>query len=56
MQSGSSTATFSGPSGAASAVAPRKSMRGGWRRESKIKASTLIRLLYERPIRHRKWI
>ena len=32
MQSGNSAATSSGPSGAASAVAPRKSMRGCWRK------------------------
>ena len=33
MQSGNSAATSSGPSGAASVVAPRKSMRGCWRKE-----------------------
>ena len=32
MESGNSAATSSGPSGAASAVAPRKSMRGCWRK------------------------
>lgn len=37
MQSGNSAATSSGPSGAASAVAPRKSMRGCWRRGELIK-------------------
>ena len=37
MQSDNSAATSSGPSGAASAVAPRKSMRGCWRRGALIK-------------------
>lgn len=32
MQSGNSAATSSGLSGVASAVAPRKSMRGCWRK------------------------
>ena len=36
MQSGNSAATSSGPSGAASAAAPRKSIRGCWRKGSEI--------------------
>ncbi len=32
MEFGNSAATSSGPSGSACAVAPRKSMRGGWRK------------------------
>jgi hypothetical protein len=33
MESGNSAATSSGPSGAASAAALKKSMRGCWRKE-----------------------
>lgn len=32
MDSGNSAATFVGPSGAVNAVAPRRSMRGCWRK------------------------
>ena len=39
MLSGNSAATSSGPSGAASAVAPRKSMRGCWRKEIEVRFS-----------------
>ena len=36
MQSGNSAVTSSGPSGAASVVAPKKTMRGCWRRKSEV--------------------
>jgi len=42
MQSGSSAATSFGPSGAASAVVPRKSMRECWRRGGDIKENKSI--------------
>lgn len=46
MGSGNSAATSSGPSGAASAVAPRKSMRGCWRGgESEVVRENIIKVL-----------
>lgn len=44
MQSGNSAATSSGPSGAASAVAPRKNMKGCWRKgvRSRIEVRCLL--------------
>lgn len=45
MQSGNSAATSSGHSGAASDAAPRKSMRGWWRRESEVRFILLNNLV-----------
>jgi len=45
MESGNSAATSSGPSGAANAVALRKSMRGCWRRESEVRFILLNNLV-----------
>lgn len=44
MQSDNSAATSSGPSGAASAVALRKSMRGCWREEERSKCVIIFKL------------
>lgn len=46
MQSGNSAGICFGPSGAASAVAPRKSMRGCWRGgESEVVRENIIKVL-----------
>ena len=47
MQSGNSAATSSGPSGAASAVAPRKSIEDVGGREREIKVSATLKDLIQ---------
>ena len=46
MQSGNSAVTSSGPSGAASVVALRKSMKGCWRRVDYSRKRRIIKYYY----------
>lgn len=45
MELGNSVGICFGPSGAASVVAPRKSMRGGWRRGDYSRKRRIIKVL-----------
>ena len=47
MESGNFAGTSSGPSGAASAVAPRKSMRGCWRKVDYSRKRRIIKVLLQ---------
>ena len=47
MESGNSADTSSGPSGATSVVAPRKSMRGCWRRVDYSRKRRIIKVLLQ---------